>query len=363
MAQTFYIPPDRLRDAARQLCLASGSPEAEAGLLAERLVKANLAGHDSHGIIRLAMYMQWMRDGIFQPGQTPRIVTDNGATCLISGNRGYGQVAAEYAMDVAIDRARQHGIAGVGVTDLSHIGRLADYAITAARASMVGMVFTATGGKSVLVAPAGGRTRRMSTNPMAVGLPSDRDFPIVFDMATSAYAEGKFRVMQDGGFSSPEGLLIDPQGKPTTDPEDFFNGGAILPAGGRNGYKGYLLNFMVEVLAGLLTGGGYLGKVEDPLFNNCTMMIVIDVTRFRELAVFKEELEDLIGYMKDSPAQQGEEVLYPGELEARRETERLRTGIPLAGKTVENLQAELDRHGVGIQLAALAQAAPAATAS
>lgn len=363
MTDTHYIPPERLRAAARDLCLASGSPEEEADLLAERLVKANLAGHDSHGILRLAMYMQWMRDGIFKPGQKPEIVTDNGATCVVSGNRGYGQVAAEFAMGLAIERARQHGIAGVGTTNLSHVGRLADYAISAARAGMLGMVFTATGGRSVLVAPAGGRSARMSTNPIAVGFPSDRDYPIVFDMATSAYAEGKFRVMQDGGLQSPENLLIDKEGRPTTDPEDFFNGGAILPAGGVNGYKGYLLNFLVEVLGGLLTGGGYMGKEEDPLFNNCTMMIVIDVSRFRDMPVFKEELEGLIGYLKDSPPQEGQEVLYPGELEARREEERLRTGIPLAGRTVQNLQAELDRYGVKVRLTELAQAAPAATAS
>ena len=360
MTTTHYFPWERLCGAARELCAASGSPEAEAELVSRRLLKANLAGHDSHGIIRLAMYMRWMRDGWVEPGRTPEIVRDNGATCLIDGNRGYGQVAAEYAMGVAIERAQAHGIAGVGVTNLSHIGRLADYAISAAKANMLGMVFTATGGKSVLVAPGGGRTARMSTNPMAVGFPSDRDQPIVFDMATSAYAEGKFRVMQDAGAASPENKIIDKDGRPTTNPEDFFSGGAILPAGG---YKGYLLNFMVEALAGLITGGGYLGKQENPLFNNCSMMIVIDVSRFRALPEFKEDLEGLVSYLKQSPPQPGEEVLYPGELEARREVERLRTGIPLAEKTVQNLQAEMERYGVKVNLLELTQEAPAPPAS
>lgn len=360
MSTTHYFPWERLCGAARDLCLASGSPQAEADLVSTRLLKANLTGHDSHGIIRLAMYMRWMRDGWIEPGRTPEIVKDGGATCLVDGNRGYGQVAADYAMTVAIERAQAHGIAGVGVTNLGHIGRLADYVIRAAQANMVGMLFTSTGGKSSLVAPGGGKTRRMSTNPIAVAFPSDREQPIVFDMATSAYAEGKFRVMVDAGASSPENMIIDKEGHPTTNPADFYDGGAILPAGG---YKGYLLNFMVEALGGLLTGGGYMGKEEDPLFNNCTMMIVIDVARFRDLPGFKEDLEGFVAYLKASPAQPGEEVLHPGELEARREAERLRTGVPLAHKTVQDLQEELDRHGVIINLLDRTQQVPAPTAS
>ncbi len=362
MSDTHYFSLESLTQAAHDLCIASGSPEEEAGLVAERLVKANLTGHDSHGIIRMARYMELMRNGMIKPGARPEFLQDNGSTAVLTGNRGYGQVAAEEAMTVAIERAGQYGIAGIGVTDLAHIGRLADYAIRAARAGMIGLVFTSTGGFARSVAPFGGRSRRMATNPMAVAFPSGRDEPIVFDMATSAYAEGKFRVMMDGGHSAPEHLLLDKEGRPTTDPADFYDGGSILPVGGKQGYKGYLLNFMVEVLGGLLTGGGYVGREEEPIFNNCTLMIVLDVERYRKLPEFEQELEGLIGYLKDSPALPGEEVLYPGEPEARREAQRRREGIPLAAKTVENLQAELDRHGVATNLLELAQVAPAPAA-
>jgi uncharacterized oxidoreductase len=345
MSETLYFEWESLTQAAHDLARATGSPEQEAELLAQRLIKANLTGHDSHGVIRMAR-------------ARPEFLLDNGSTAVLTGNRGYGQVAADHATTVAIERASQYGIAGVGVTDLAHVGRLADYAIRAAEAGMIGMVFTSTGGFSALVAPFGGKSRRMATNPMAVAFPSDREQPIVFDMATSAYAEGKFRVMVDGGHEAPEGLLIDKEGRPTTDPADLYGGGAILTVGAKLGYKGYLLNFMVEALSGLLTGGGYIGRDKEPIFNNCTMMIVINVERFRDLPEFKRELEALVGYLKDSPSLPGEEVLYPGEPEARREAERRRTGIPLAGKTVENLQAELDRYGVSTQLLELAKAAP-----
>ena len=360
MNETHFFSAEVLQQMGRDLCLATGSPEKEADTVAGKLVRANLAGHDSHGVIRLSRYMEWMRQGMIKPGAQPGILKDNGSTVIVTGNRSYGQVAGERAMEVAIERGRRHGIAAVGVTDLAHVGRLADYVIGIARAGMIGLMFTSTGGFSQLVAPFNGSTRMMSTNPIAAAFPSDGEYPIVMDMATSAYAEGKFRVFLDAGNPTPEMLLIDKEGRPTTDPKDLYAGGAILPLGGKQGYKGYLLNFLVEVLAGLLTGGGFLGREENPTFNNCSMMIAIDVSAFRELPLFKGELDRLIGTLKESPVMEGGEVLHPGELEARREKERRKNGIPLAGPTVEALQAELDRYGVSSRLVERALAAPRA---
>jgi uncharacterized oxidoreductase len=358
MSKTYYFHPERLRRAIYDLCVASGSPHEEADLVAERLVKSDLTGHPSHGVIRMPIYMQRAREGAIKPGAKPDISLDHGSIVVINGNRAYGQVAAEKAMDIAIARGRAHGIAAVGVTNLNHIGRLADYAISAARADCIGMVFTACGGAVSLVAPFEGSSRRMATNPMAMGIPSDRDYPIVFDMATSVFAEGKLKVMLDAGRPAPDQTLIDKEGRSTTNPADFYEGGAILPLGGSQGYKGYLLNFMVEVLAGLLTGGGYAGIGETAALNNCTFMIVIDVVRFRELSEFKRELEVMIKYLKESPVHEGKEVLYPGELEARREVETLGSGIPLSAKTVEKIQEELNHHNINLHLAEVGQPAP-----
>lgn len=346
MNKVYLFDSVELQQVAQAIFQGAGSPLEEARLVSSMLMKSSLTGHDSHGIIRIPRYMGWVRDGTIQPGQKVDFLRDNGSTAVLTGNRGYGQVGATEAMRVAISRAREHNVAAVGVTDLTHVGRLADYCITASRAGMIGMVFTATGGYSRLVAPFGGAQRRMSTNPIAVGFPSDRADPVVFDLATSAYAEGKFRVFREGGVPTPPDVLLDPAGQPSTDPEDLYRGGAILPLGGAQGYKGYLLNFLVEVLGGLLTGGGFVGKEEDPIFNNCTMMIVLNVAAFREMPVFKAELEALIAYLKETVPLEGGEVLSPGEKEARLEAERLANGVPLAETTIGNLQEEMQRYGV-----------------
>jgi uncharacterized oxidoreductase len=358
MSDTYYFQPRDLTRAVSELCRASGSPEADAELVASRLLKADLTGHPSHGIIRISQYMGMIRYDHIKPAATPELIRDDGPTALIDGHRCYGQVGAERAMSVAIEKAREHGIAGVGVTNLAHIGRLADYANSASSANCLALVFTSCGGVSALVAPFEGLARRMATNPIALGIPSDREYPVVMDMATSVFAEGKLRVMLAAGRSAPERSILDKEGKPTTDPADFYRGGALLPLGGPQGHKGYLLNFLVEVLAGLLTGGGYAGKDDQAPFNNCTLMIAIDVQRFRELPLFKSELESMIAFLKDTPVEEGKEVLYPGEKEFRHEQAILKSGVPLADRTVESIQEELDRYEVKIQLADLGQLTP-----
>ncbi len=352
MATVYLFPHARLEQVTHDILIGAGSPEPEAALLAERLVKSNLTGHDSHGIIRIPRYMQWLREGVIHPGQKADFVRDNGSTAVMSGHRGYGHVIANEAMRVAIARAREHMVSAIGVTDLTHIGRLADYAVLASEADQIGLVFTATGGFSKLVAPFGGSERRMSTNPLAVAFPSDRADPIVFDFASSAYAEGKFRVFSEGKVQTPPNVLLDKDGHPSTDPDDLYAGGAIRPLGGDQGYKGYLLNFMMEVLGGLLTGGGFVGKEEHPPFNNCSLMICLNVSAFREVPAFKAELEQLIAYLKATRPADGEEVLYPGEKEARKEADRRANGVPLAETTVQNLQAEMERYGVAGELVA-----------
>ncbi|MBW2092355.1 MAG: Ldh family oxidoreductase, partial [Deltaproteobacteria bacterium] len=311
MSDTYYFPPEYLRQAACNLFLASGSPQEEAELISGRLLKADLTGHPSHGNIRIPMYLRMTRADLIKPGAAPSLAVDHGPIAVVDGNNAYGQVGAEKAMEEAIARARAHGISAVGVIKLGHIGRLADYAVLAAQAGCIGMVYTTCGGAASLVAPFEGCSRRMATNPMAMAVPSDREYPIVFDMATSVFAEGKLRVMRAAGKAAPEEALLDKEGRPTTNPADFYEGGTLLPLGGRQGYKGYLLNFMIEVLGGILTNGGYLGREENAKFSNSSLMIVIDVGKFRDPPKFKAELEGLINYLKESPVSEGKEVLYP----------------------------------------------------
>ncbi len=358
MSETFYFTREQLEQAVYDLCTTTGSPDEEADLVAKRLVKSNLTGHPSHGVIRIPRYMEMVRAGMLNPGVKPGFLYDKGATVLVDGHRGYGQVIAEKTIQVAIERGLAHGVAAVGMTNLGHIGRLADYSVQAAEADCIGIVFTASGGASLLVAPFGAKSRRMGTNPISIAIPSEREYPIVFDMATSVFAEGKLMVMIDSGRAAPDKTVLDNEGEPTTNPADFYEGGAILPLGGEQGYKGYLLNFMVEVLAGILTGGGYVGRDSNPLFNNCSMMILIHVEQFRKLSDFKLDLEKFIDFIKTSPTREGQEVLYPGEIEFRQETRMLKTGIPLPDKTVDKIQSDLDRLGVPTQLRELGRKEP-----
>lgn len=347
MDSVYLYPPDVLQSTARKILSAAGSPDAEADLISKRLVGANLTAHDSHGMIRLHQYMDVLRSGVIKPGQKAEMVKDNGSTAVMKGNRGFGQTIATEAMKVAIAKAKEFNLAAVGVMDLHHIGRLADYVVLAAQQNLVALMFTSTGGFSRLVTPFGGNERRMSTNPFAAAFPSDRAAPIVMDFASSAYAEGKFKVMRDAGGQMPPNVLLDKEGAPSTDPNDLYGGGAIRPLGGDQGYKGYLLNFLIEVLGGILTDGGHLGKEERPLFSNSSLMIVLNVASYRALPDFKRELEALIAYLKGTRPADGQHVLYPGEKEVLMEQKRRAEGIPLPKATVEGLQFELDHFKIG----------------
>ena len=301
-------------------------------------------------------YMENLRENKVKAGQAVHVEKDNGACALLTGNWGYGQPAASAAMDMAIERAAKFQVAAVGVSQLFHIGRLADYALMAAEQGMIGMVFTSAGGFSSLVAPFGGNERRMSTNPMAFAFPHQQPYPVVFDFASCALAEGKFRVMRDGHLAAPKGVLVDKHGNPSTHPPDLYDGGAILPLGGDQGYKGYMLNFLMEVLGGLLTGGGFMGKPGNQPFNNCSLMIALNVSAFREVSIFQQEMSALIEYLKATRSPPGGEVLAPGEKEARSEKSRREGGIPLAKTTIERMQAELERYRVVVDL--MDEAAP-----
>ena len=360
MSNMYYFTREQLEKTIYDLCKACGSPDEEANLVADRLVKSDLTGHPSHGISRIPLYVKMVSVDMIKPGAVPEIEIDNGSAVLINGNHGFGQTVAQKTIEVAIERAHTYGVAAVGMTNLGHIGRLADYAVEAANENCIGIVVANTGGAVFLAAPFGGNSSRMGTNPIAIALPSDREFPIVMDLATSVFAEGKFRVMMDNGRAAPEKTLLDKDGQPTTNPSDLFDNGAILPLGGEQGYKGYLLNFMVEALAGILTGGGFMGRVEKPKFENCTMMILIHVEKFREISGFKHDLETLIAFMKASPSNEGEEVLYPGEIEERTEKEMLKSGIPLPEKTVDRIQRSLDSLKVPLKFSELGQRKPLA---
>jgi uncharacterized oxidoreductase len=190
---------------------------------------------------------------------------------------------------------------------------------------------------------------------MAAAFPSDRSVPVVFDFATSAVANGKIQTWKKNAQSAAEGVLIDADGNPTTDPNVVGNGGAILPLGGpEGGHKGFGIAFMVEIMSGILTVGAFAGGPDASTTNNVTTFMTIDAGIFRDVSDFKQDMDRFIRFLKDTPAQEGKEIRIPGETSGRTREERRRDGIPLSDTIVAGIQAEFDSYGVAVNMCDLA---------
>ena len=331
--------PEELYQTGFALLQAAGTPAEEARIVMEHLVGANLAGHDSHGIILLPTYIARIQRGHIVPGAPIEIERETPTTARINGNWGFGYVVTTRAMEMAIAKAHVHQVAAMTIYQQGHVGRLADYPLMAARAGMIGLITCDSGRAPKVVAPYGGRAPRLGTNPLAIAFPSDLDGPVFLDMATSAVAAGKLAVRRNRGEPAPPGWIIDKHGQPTTDVTAFYEGGAILPMGGAQAYKGYVLSFMVETLSGILTGLGF-GLDPHGRHNDGTFLAVFNVEAFRPLAEFKRDLAAFVTYLKETPPATGfSEVLYPGELEYQTAQQRRRTGIYVEEETWRQITA------------------------
>lgn len=337
---------DTLTKVGRVLFEAAGSPADEAERVAGLLVASNLAGHDSHGVVRIPQYLRNVRRGHVVPGRGLKVSADHGSVVLTRGQYGYGQMAAHEATEMLRQRAKAHGVAAVAVAEMNHCGRLADYCRQGAEGGVLTLMFAASGGFNALMAPFGGAARRMNTNPIGVGIPHPGKDALVFDIATSATSQGRVKVAVDARTAMPPDQLLDKDGAPTTDPMALYRGGAILPFGGDQGYKGYLLNFLVEVLGGILTNGGVMGSPKREAGGQCLLAVGVDPAAFRSNPVFADELSRFVAYLKASPTMPGQEVLAPGEISRRTEARRRKEGIPLPPATAEALEAELDASGL-----------------
>jgi hydroxycarboxylate dehydrogenase B len=329
-----------LRDLVETIFARAGSAAAEAQAVADHLIEANLMGHDSHGVIRVAPYIELLRSGKWAANRHAEIVKDAGAVVVVDGGQGIGQVIAKEAIELGIARARAHGVAVVGVRNSAHMGRIGAWAEQAAAAGLVSLHFVNTTGFGIQVAPFGGSDRRLSVNPIALGVPRPGKEPLIHDMSTGTIAAGKIRVARNKGELLPEGAIVDSRGRPTRDPEAFFTDppGALTTAAG---HKGYGLALFVEVLAGALTGGGS-GHPDNPSADrpiNNLLAILIDPERLAGSRALTADLEHLCAYVTASPpAVPGGTVLLPGEIERRTRAERLAHGIPLDPNTLDQLR-------------------------
>jgi LDH2 family malate/lactate/ureidoglycolate dehydrogenase len=333
------VQAGELLSLARRIFEALQVPPEEAAWVAELLVRANLVGHDSHGVIRIPQYAQAIQSALVQPGAPFKIIQESPSLALIDGHGGLGQVVARRAMELAIRKAKETRISSVGAYHLYHVGRLADYTRMAAEQELVGIMMVNAGGASPIVAPFGGTAGRLGTNPISIAFPTGGSAPFLLDMATSVVAEGKVRVKRHHGEKTPEGWLIDHEGRPTTDPNALYQEprGAILPLGGGAGHKGFGLAMVVEILSGVLARGGYGGQGAKR-FSNGTFIVVIDISAFVTPGDFYAEIDDLLAYVKSAPTAPGvAAIMYPGEPEVMAQQQRAREGIPLDDETWQQL--------------------------
>lgn len=326
-----------LQGFAKDLMQAAGALESEAIIIARHLVAANLAGHDSHGVINISMYIDYMRKGHMIPGAQFEILEETATTTVIDGHWGYGFSTSERAMEISIEKARHNRVAAATIRKQGHIGRVADYPLMAAEAGFIGLMTADSGRAAKSVAPFGGRVPRLGTNPICIAMPSNLAGPFFLDISTAAAAGGKLSVAAARGDEVPEGWVIDDKGEPSRSPLAVKNGGALLPLGGTEGHKGYGLAAMVEIFSGILTGLGF-GVEPSGRHNDGVFMAVFDVSAFRPLDAFKAEVTEFARYLQSTPTAEGtKQVYYPGEIEYLRSTENRRKGIEIPEKTYEEL--------------------------
>jgi LDH2 family malate/lactate/ureidoglycolate dehydrogenase len=344
------VGADRLTRIGAALLRAAGASQEEADAVAVGCVNANLAGHDSHGIIAVPTYIDRIKVGHIVPGAPFKIVQESPATTVIDGHWGFGFHVNAKAMQLTIDKAKKTNVAACTVFRQSHVGRLAAYPLMAIQEGMIGLATADSGRSAKVVAPFGGREARLGTNPISIAVPSDLEAPFYLDMATSAVAAGKVALAAARGEHIPTGWVLDGDGRQTTDPTRLRKGGALLPLGGSEGYKGSGLAAMVEILCGLLTGLGF-GVEPSGRHNDGCFMAVFKVEAFRPLTEFKREVAEFARYLQATPPSEGSPgVYYPGEIEHRNEQARLKAGIDVEEATWEKLRALATQYGLAADL-------------
>jgi LDH2 family malate/lactate/ureidoglycolate dehydrogenase len=332
---------DLLRGLTAGLFEAVGTPADTAAFIGNSLIAANLAGHDSHGVIRILQYIEVVESGALDPTAAPEIVSIDGATLKVDGKWGWGQPAFQLATLQTIELARQYGIAIGAVDRCFHVGRVAPYVETIARAGMIGLAMANAG---AAVAPYGARTRVMGTNPIAWAVPgNDEEHPFALDIATAQIAEGKVRVARNKGVPVPEGSVVDMDGVPSLDPNDFYDGGALMAFGAHKG-SGF------SILAQML-GRGLAGQTQERLKGhrggNGPVVIAIDPSRFGPLEQFREAVSGEAERVRSAkPAEGFAEVLMPGDKEVRELANREANGCVVDDTTWQALVREAIRFGL-----------------
>jgi LDH2 family malate/lactate/ureidoglycolate dehydrogenase len=330
------ISPDRLREAVSRIYRGAGVPGGDADFLADTLVQADLWGHQSHGVLRTSWYYEKLETGAMKAVTAPETVVDAGAIAVIDGHDGVGQVIAKQAAEEAVRRAKLHGVGVVSVRNSGHFGTCMYYTGMIARQGCVAFLAT-NGGPNM--PPWGGLGKLIGTNPWSVAAPAGRHAPMIMDIAVSGVARGKVYLARQRHEKIPETWALDKHGHPTTDPVAALEG-YILPMAG---HKGYAIGVIVDMLAGVLSGSGFLDGVHGPYdpvnaSHAGHFFAAFDVSRFQPREQFDARMEEYIARLKSVPVAPGHEgIFYPGELEARRDEGNRREGLVLPEDTLADL--------------------------
>jgi LDH2 family malate/lactate/ureidoglycolate dehydrogenase len=327
-----------------------GVPAADAAIVAGGLITADARGMNSHGILRLPVYIKRLQQGGFSPVSRFDMVQETPGTALVDGGNGLGAVLTTKAMALAIEKAREVGVAAVGVRNSNHNGEGAPYVLQAVQADMIGIATT----NGSPISPVWGGKAPFFSGPLPIsfGIPTAEELPIILDMALGMSSRGKVLYYAEKGLELPPGWLVDADGAPTTDPNWVKKGGWILPIGG---HKGWGLALMCEILSGILTGGAFgrdLTNLYDDLQDgqhNGHFVIALNIDKFIGAAAFKSRMDDYIRQMRASePAPGFTEILMPGEIEFRKEKKQKTEGMQLSLSVVEELLASA--RGLGLDV-------------
>ncbi len=330
-----------------QVLQAHGVPEEDAQLLADSLVVAELWGHSSHGMLRLPWYVERLRSGAMVTVTAPSLAVDQGAVVVIDGHEGIGQVLARKAVHIGMERALKFGVSAVGVRNSNHFGTVAYFTREAAEAGFVTFMCT---NASPSMPPWGGKAKALGNNPWSLAAPAGKYGVAVMDIANTAVARGKIYLAAERGQDIPAGWATDANGLPTTKAQDAIHG-LIQPMAG---HKGYIISFMMDVLAGVLTGSqfgtGVAGPYQAEKRSGCGhMLLTINVAAMMRRDEFESRMEALVSEMKAVPRVEGvDEIFFPGEIEARNAEKHGRLGVELADQTWQSLSRLASETGVAL---------------
>jgi hydroxycarboxylate dehydrogenase B len=354
---TTHIPAKPLTDFCAEIFARVGCQSEEANRISASLVDANLTGHDSHGVIRVPRYVDWVRSGDVFPNQSIERVVDTPVIGVVDGRFGFGQTVAPLAVDIGVEKAKAAGLSAISLRNSGHVGRVGEWAERAAAAGLISIHFVNAAG-SILVAPFGGLERRLSTAPFCIGVPREGAPPVVLDFATSLVAEGKVNVASHGGKALPRDALVGPDGALSGDPaliygplasdgaRDHRLGAGAMRAFGE--HKGSGLALLCELLGGSLTGNG--ATEPDRKFANGMFSLYLDPSQIDPSHVFDADMTRYLNWFSQGKAIPGEAILTPGEPERLSRVKRGKSGVPLSDEAWALIVATARNVGVNREL-------------